>query len=204
MTTGPVSVSDRMRRNRIGDAVTGLLLIPCLSASFSEPAFATENICEAEMIRSSRENAVPVPVLYAVALTETGQRGELHAYAMNIHGRPAFNATLQEAMTTFYRARAQGETLVDIGCMQINYKYHGTQFASVEEMFDPSRNVSYAARFLKDLYKKEGNWTATVARYHAGPGNAPAQKSYVCAVIRNMVASGFGAWTREASGFCSK
>jgi soluble lytic murein transglycosylase-like protein len=193
-----------MRRNRISDAATGLLLIPCLSASFSEVSFATENICEAEMIRSSRENAVPLPVLYAVALTETGQRGELHAYAMNIHGRPAFNATLQEAMATFQRARAKGETLVDIGCMQINYKYHGKQFASVEEMFEPSRNVSYAARFLKDLYKKEGNWTATVARYHAGPGNAPAQKSYVCAVIRNMVASGFGAWTREASGFCGK
>ncbi|MGJ0509981.1 MAG: transglycosylase SLT domain-containing protein [Methylocystis sp.] len=154
------------------------------------------------MIRASKKSAVPLPVLYAVALTETGQREGLHVYAMNIHGRPAFNATLTEAMATFARARRQGESLVDIGCMQINYRYHGKQFASVEEMFDPSRNVDYAARFLSELHKKEGSWTATVARYHAGPGNAPAQKTYVCAVIRNMVASGFGAWTREASAFC--
>lgn len=156
------------------------------------------------MIRASRANAVPLPVLYAVALTETGQRGALHAYAMNIHGRSAFNATLEEAMSTFNHARRQGESLIDIGCMQINYRYHGRQFGSVEEMFDPARNVDYAARFLKALNKTEGSWTASVARYHAGPGNAPAQKTYVCAVIRNMVASGFGAWTSEAMAFCGK
>jgi hypothetical protein len=169
-----------------------------------DAALGTENVCEAEMIRAARENAVPLPVLYAVALTETGQRGALHAYAMNIHGRPAFNATLGEAMATFNRELKQGQTLIDIGCMQINYRYHGKKFASVEEMFEPARNVNYAAQFLKDLYGREGSWTASVARYHAGPGNAPAQKSYVCAVIRNMVSIGFGAWTREASAFCGR
>jgi hypothetical protein len=154
------------------------------------------------MSRAAREHSVPVAVLYAVALTETGQRGDLHAYAMNIHGRPAFNKSLDEALATFDAAKKQGEKLVDIGCMQINHYYHGRQFASVEQMFDPARNVDYAAKFLKSLQSKEGTWTAAVARYHAGPGNAPAQKTYVCAVIKNMVASGFGAWTNEAKGFC--
>jgi soluble lytic murein transglycosylase-like protein len=154
------------------------------------------------MIRAARENAMPVAVLYSVALTETGQRGSLRAFAMNVHGRPAANATLEEALATFAAAGRRGETLVDIGCMQINYRYHGRKFASVEDMFDPARNVDYAARFLKDLKRREGSWTAAVARYHAGPGNAPAQRRYVCAVIRNMVASGFGAWTPEALSFC--
>ena len=36
---------------------------------------------------------------------------------------------------------------------------------------------------------------AAVARYNAGPGNPAAEKTYVCSVIRNMVASGFGQWT---------
>lgn len=179
-------------------------MIPCLSVLFFERAQAADNVCEAEMIRASRESAVPLPVLYAVALTETGQRGALHAYAMNIHGRPAFNATLSDAMATFERARRQGETLVDIGCMQINYKYHGKQFTSVEAMFEPARNVDYAASFLRKLHDREGTSTSTVARYHAGPGNAPAQKTYVCAVIRNMVASGFGGWTHDASAFCGR
>lgn len=201
--TDQTNAKDR-RRMVIRVAAMKQLLAFLLSTLFFNCAMGAENICEAEMIRASRENAVPLPVLYAVALTETGQRGGLHAYAMNIHGRPAFNASLREAMATFDRARGQGETLVDIGCMQINYRYHGKKFASVEEMFEPSRNVDYAARFLKDLHKREGSWTATVARYHAGPGNAPAQKAYVCAVIRNMVASGFGAWTSEASAFCGR
>lgn len=168
------------------------------------PAFAADNVCEAEMIRASRENGVPVSVLYAVALTETGQRGALHAYAMNIEGRPAFNAELKEALTTFDAARQRGAKLIDIGCMQVNHHFHGRKFASVMEMFDPAKNVDYAARFLRSLRASEGSWTAAVARYHAGPGNAPAQRTYVCAVIRNMVSSGFGAWTPESSAFCGR
>lgn len=185
-----------------GGRARRLLLLASLPASYCSVASAGENLCEAEMTRAARENAVPIAVLYAVALTETGQRGALKAYAMNIHGRPAFNATLEEALATFHAARRRGERLVDIGCMQVNYRYHGKQFASVEDMFDPTRNVDYAARFLTNLKRSEGSWTAAVARYHAGPGNAPAQRRYVCAVVRNMVASGFGAWTREALSFC--
>jgi len=39
------------------------------------------------------------------------------------------------------------------------------------------------------------------ARYHAGPANNPAHKQYVCPVITNMVARGFGAWTANARVF---
>ena len=70
---------------------------------------------------------------------------------------------------------------------------------SVEQMFEPAANVDYAARFLKELKAREGSWTMAVARYHAGPDNDPAQKRYVCRVIANMVATGFGAWTRPVA-----
>jgi soluble lytic murein transglycosylase-like protein len=69
-------------------------------------------------------------------------------------------------------------------------------------MLDPGKNVDYAARFLTELKEREGSWTLAVARYHAGPNNNPAQKQYVCTVITNMVATGFGAWTPEAKAFC--
>jgi soluble lytic murein transglycosylase-like protein len=86
--------------------------------------------------------------------------------------------------------------------MQINHHYHARHFASVEEMLDPAKNVEYGARFLKELYQREGSWTMAVARYHAGPDNDAAQKKYVCRVIANMVATGFGEWTSEAKAFC--
>ena len=175
-----------------------------LAVFISNAGRAAENVCESEMIRAARENGAPVAVLYAVALTETGQRGALNAYAMNIEGRPVFNTDLPHALATFEQARTRGAKLIDVGCMQINHHFHGAKFRSVEEMFDPRRNVDYAARFLVALRAGEGSWTAAVARYHAGPGNAPAQKRYVCAVIANMVASGFGAWTAESSAFCHR
>src|SRR5699024_8616987 len=108
-----------------------------------------------------------------------------------------------EALSKFAAARRDGVRLIDLGCMQINHHYHGERFASVEAMFDPHRNVAYAARFLSELRVREGSWTMAVARYHAGPDNDPAQKRYVCAVIRNIVASGFGAWTPNAQSFCN-
>jgi hypothetical protein len=52
------------------------------------------------------------------------------------------------------------------------------------------------------LRQQEGSWTMAVARYHAGPDNDPAQKQYICTVIRNLTAAGFGKWTAEARSFC--
>ena len=97
---------------------------------------------------------------------------------------------------------AAGAKLIDVGCMQINHHFHARHFASVEQMFEPAANVDYAARFLKELKAREGSWTMAVARYHAGPNNDPAQKRYVCRVIANMVATGFGAWTSQSRAFC--
>ncbi len=145
---------------------------------------------------------IPLAVFYAVGLLETGGRDGLRPYTMNIEGRASFNATLPDALAAFDAARARGAKLIDIGCMQINYRWHGEHFSSVSEMFDPAHNVDYAARFLRDLRAREGSWTLAVARYNAGPNNNAAQKVYVCGVIRRMVASGFGSWTDNARAFC--
>ena len=160
------------------------------------------NICEREMVAASALHKVPLGVLYAVGMTETGKKGSLHPYALNIEGKTVFTASEQEAMQTFKDARRSGAKLIDLGCMQINHHYHGSNFASPNEMLNPRKNVEYAAKFLSELRVQEGSWTMAVARYHAGPNNNPAQKRYVCLVIRNLVASDFGAWTPEARSFC--
>jgi len=145
---------------------------------------------------------IPLGVLYAVGLTESGRKESLQPYAMNIGGAPYFAANLADALRRFEESRRAGIKLIDIGCMQINHYYHAENFPSVARMFDPHANVDYAARFLKSLRAREGSWTLAVARYHAGPNNDPAQKRYVCEVIANMVAVGFGNWTPEAKAFC--
>ena len=182
---------------RLGAA---LLAIAAFSAA---PARAEESLaCEREMTRAAALSGVPLNVLYSVGLTETGRKGELSPYDMNIDGKDVHSATLAEAMASFARAKAQGAKLIDIGCMQINHHWHGADFASLSEMFDPVRNVEYAAKFLKTLRAEEGSWTLAVARYNAGPDNPAAERTYVCAVIRNMIASGFGRWTANATALC--
>jgi len=183
-------------------ALLRLALAAIFSSSLTLAAQASTHVCEREMARASKTYQVPLSMLYAVGLTETGRRGSLQPYAMNIEGRAFFGANLAEAAHRFGEASHSGARLIDIGCMQIDHHYHASHFASLEDMFTPSRNVDYAAQFLRELRAQEGSWTLAVARYHAGPDNNPAQKQYVCAVIANMVASGFGSWTANAKAFC--
>jgi soluble lytic murein transglycosylase-like protein len=168
----------------------------------AKKAAPKQTACEREMVRASKQHGVPLGMLYAVGLTETGQAGSLQPYALNVEGKASYGLTLDQALQIFETARRSGAKLIDLGCMQINHYFHAEHFASVREMFDPAKNVDYAARFLKQLHAREGTWTLAVARYNAGPNNNPAQKRYVCRVIANMVATGFGAWTPEAKHFC--
>ncbi|MBB3808357.1 transglycosylase SLT domain-containing protein [Pseudochelatococcus contaminans] len=190
-----------------------LLALACTLSGVAAPAAAegavhlaaaTQNVCEREMIRAARTFNVPVNILYAVGLTETGRRGSLQPYAMNIAGKAYFARNKPDAMRRLNEERARGVKLIDLGCMQINHHYHREKFSSLSEMLNPRANVNYAARFLKDLHRREGTWTMAVARYHAGPNNNPAQKRYICRVITNMVATGFGSWTPKAKRFCGQ
>ncbi|AWN39119.1 lytic transglycosylase [Methylobacterium hispanicum] len=154
------------------------------------------------MAQAAAKHGVPLGMLYAVGLTESGKRGSLQPYAMNIGGRAYFGTGPADVLRKLGEAQAAGTRLVDLGCMQINHHYHRAKFPSLEAMIDPRQNVEYATRFLKELKEREGSWTLAVARYHAGPNNNPAQKLYVCRVITNMVATGFGSWTPGAKTFC--
>lgn len=159
--------------------------------------------CERHILHSSKKFNVPVGILYAVGLTETGKKGSLHPFALNVEGRSYFATSKSDALRKFANAKARGVDLIDVGCMQINHYWHKAGFSSVEEMFEPKKNVAYAAKFLQKLRQREGSWTLAVARYHAGPNNDPAQKKYVCRVLSNIVAAGFGKWTKTSRTFCA-
>ena len=179
-----------------------ILAAAFISSLAAIPALAAGNPCEAEILRAAERHGVPAGILYAVGLAETGRKGSLQPYALNIEGRAVFAASAAQAETAFRKARGDGARLIDLGCMQINHHYHSGQFASLRDMLDPRRNVDYAARFLARLKTRHGTWAMAVARYHAGPDNDPAQKRYVCRVIANLAATGFGQWTPRARSFC--
>lgn len=196
-----------MARRPAQAALLRTLLIAAATASISSgatlPVASAANACEPEILKAADRYAIPVGILYAVGLTETGNKGSLQPNALNIGGKAVFPASAQQALAAFEQARKSGIELIDLGCMQINHHYHAEQFGSVGEMLDPHKNVDYAARFLSRLHARHVSWSMAVARYHAGPNNDPAQKRYVCRVIANMVATGFGKWTSNARTFCN-
>ena len=193
-----------MSRSRIGLTAAAALVGFTSSAIQVTPAVAQPQagLCEREMMRASALYGVPLGMLYSVGLTETGKRGSLQPYAMNVEGKAVFSNSATEAIQKFEQASRSGAKLVDMGCMQINHHFHREKFPSLESMLNPRINVEYAARFLKELKARHETWTMAVARYHAGPNNDPAQKKYVCRVIANLVATGYGKWTANASNFC--
>lgn len=185
--------------------IAGLSVLSA-AASISDAFASSPNdgkVCEQFLLAISASEGVPLGVLYAVGLTETGKKGSLHPYALNIEGKTIFTANREEALAQFALARKQGKKLIDLGCMQVNYHYHRANFNSVSDMVDPLKNITYAAKFLKSLRESEGSWTAAVAKYHCSPRKPAEQKRYICSVVTNLVVTGFGAWTPEARSMCN-
>jgi len=84
-----------------------------------------------------------------------------------MEGTGRWFATLDEARAYVFLNFKNGARSFDVGCFQINYKWHGDAFQSIDEMFDPKINAQYAATFLTDLYQEFGNWSEAVGAYHS-------------------------------------
>ncbi len=185
---------------------SSLLALAALTGFTSEKAAALPpsdgKICERYLPAIAKSEDVPIGVLYAVGLTETGVKGSLHPYALNVEGDTIITHSAAEAMNEFHKAKRQGKILIDLGCMQVNFHYHGSNFNSPEEMLEPEKNIVYAARYLKSLHEAKGSWTQAVALYHASPRKPAEQHRYLCTVVRNLIASGFGGWTPESRSYC--
>ena len=64
--------------------------------------------CEREMTRAAQRHGVPLGVLYAVGLSETGRKGVLNPYALNIDGKTALASDLRNAVALFPDAKSKG------------------------------------------------------------------------------------------------
>ncbi|TDT88906.1 MULTISPECIES: transglycosylase SLT domain-containing protein [Azorhizobium] len=191
-----------MKRATVAVLLTLASISAFSPAQAGPPQTVQPDACEKELVRAAAKYKIPLPILYAVGLTETGVNGKMHPFTLYIEGKDYQPKTLTEALARFKEANDRGVKLIDIGCMQANFYWHRAEFKSLEAMFDPRENVEQAARFLSELKQRHGSWTMAAARYNAGPNNNVAQHRYVCRVMKNLVAVGVGAWTPSAKAFC--
>lgn len=149
--------------------LTGLGAAPGVAAT--ESPEATAATCERVAEEASRRSGVPVSVLKAISLTETGRKtgGKFRPWpwTVNMEGAGHWFDTLDEARAYVFQEFKRGARSFDVGCFQINYKWHNQAFSSIDEMFDPLANALYAAKFLSDLYAETGSWNAAAGAYHS-------------------------------------
>ena len=114
---------------------------------------------------------MPVSVLLAITRTETGRSRngstEPWPWTVNMEGTGKWFSTKAEAQNYVNEAYNRGARSFDVGCFQLNYRWHGQNFSSIEQMFDPLENARYAARFLLELYAEKGNWRDAAGAYHS-------------------------------------
>jgi hypothetical protein len=128
--------------------------------------------CEALTAQATARHGLPKGLLTAIARTESGpaQGGSaLRAWpwTSNIRGRGHYYDSKTEALRHLETVVGRGERSFDVGCMQLNYRWHGARFDTLEQMIDPARNVDYAARYLRDLRDETGDWDTATRYYHS-------------------------------------
>jgi hypothetical protein len=150
-----------------------LLALP-FSAGAGHAQMATAQLsqmCENAAVEASRRSGVPVSVLKAISLTETGRKidGTFKPWpwTVNMEGAGHWFDTQDAARAYVFKEFKRGARSFDVGCFQINYKWHNQAFSSIDEMFDPLANALYAAKFLSDLYAEKGSWKAAAGAFHS-------------------------------------
>jgi hypothetical protein len=146
------------------------ILLLCLGFARAVPAQA--DLCDRAATRAASEIGIPLEVMRSLTRAETGRarNGVLEPWpwAVNQAGQGHWFDTAQEA-EDFVTAQLQlGFTNLDVGCFQLNHRWHSTGFSSLADMFDPEANALYAARFLAEKYRESGDWVKAAGAYHSG------------------------------------
>ncbi|WP_341747975.1 lytic transglycosylase domain-containing protein [Candidatus Tisiphia endosymbiont of Dascillus cervinus] len=116
---------------------------------------------------------IPPNTLHSIALKESGKKHTEYKikvvwpWTVNVEGKGYYFNTKKEATSFVKKQIIQGKENIDVGCMQINLKHHLNAFNSLNQAFDPKKNVAYAAKFLKAKYDQLGSWHKAIAHYHS-------------------------------------
>jgi hypothetical protein len=109
---------------------------------------------------------LPTGVLKAIGSVESGR----WPWSANIDGAAETYRSKAEAIAALTRVRTPQPADVDVGCFQVSLRYHPSAFPTMADALDPVSNARYAARFLRELHDRYGNWDQSVGAYHSATG----------------------------------
>ena len=145
-----------------------LLLVSLPMPVWASPAA----LCDQAAQVAASQTGVPLVVLQALTRAETGRgKGdglEPWPWAVNQAGQGHWFESAAEA-EQFVEAQLDfGYTNLDVGCFQLNHRWHADGFSSLSAMFSPQENALYAASYIAEKYQETGDWVLAAGAYHSG------------------------------------
>lgn len=149
-----------------------IIFLLIFSNAYSYAQVNIHSTCMKHVKKISSQLDIPFEILGAVALTETGiQKNKFlqpWPWAVNAHGKGYIFDSKKEAILFTKQYLSSGKTSIDLGCMQMNWRWHKQRFKkSVTKMFNPQNNIYQAALFLKEQYQHTHDWVKAIGRYHS-------------------------------------
>jgi hypothetical protein len=148
----------------------GFILVAGINAHSYQPV---RDSFAKHMTTTEQKHRIPKGLLSAISKVESGRYHKRHRkiiswpWVIHAEGEGQFFRTKQEAVAAVRALKAKGIKNIDVGLMQVNLLHHPQAFSSLDQAFDPQKNIEYAARFLTDLKKKHASWSNAIAHYHS-------------------------------------
>ena len=162
------------RRSFVGGFVALVLM------GLSSPVWSEEAVPSGYRLIAS-EKKIPDSIFYAVALAESGRSANTDGvrrpwpWTLNVAGDGYYYATRLEAWQALRDWLDQGKRSIDIGLMQVNWRYHHERLGDPWQALDPYHNLRVGADILRECFTSERDWWASVGCYHAPANPARAQ-----------------------------
>ena len=127
--------------------------------------------CEAIIKKIESLTDIPTGLLLGIGKAESGRIKNneivIWPWTINHAGKSLFFDTKSDALLYLTNHISSKFKNIDVGCMQINVKWHREHFKSFSSMIDPRTNIEYAAQFLTNLKMAHGSWEKAIKHYHS-------------------------------------
>ena len=126
-----------------------------------------ENIIESIELQTDIPKGLLLGIGKAEAIRKINNKYIIWPWTINHAGKSLFFDTKKQMSNYVFKTLKRNDFNIDVGCMQINIKWHKNNFKKISDMFEVNPNISYAASFLKQLKNKHGSWDKAIKHYHS-------------------------------------
>jgi hypothetical protein len=168
-------------------AMIALLATSNEAVALSDAERRTAGLCEAATRKTEVAERLPRGLLGAISLKETGRwdaaakRSAPWPWTVTSGGPGVHHETKAKALAAVKDFQARGVKNIDVGCMQVNLRYHPHAFDNLQAALDPVTNTNYAGAHLRQLREDHRSWNRAVERYHSS--DPERGKAYRTAVV---------------------